>query len=130
MTADASNTSMGVKRWLWWFEWSALCVAGLCSVGAMLMVTRLGCVAPMARKVTPQVEASAEVTAALARVGELEAALAKVEAGDIAVGGKGDSVTAWILALGAVINMPLGGLFYQFVLRPMALPRRRRRETS
>ncbi len=60
--------------------------------------------------------------ASVGRIKKLETAVAR-----ITIGGDGDSITTWILAVGLillVLTIPAGGAFYQHVLRP----RRKRRE--
>lgn len=51
----------------------------------------------------------------------------RIEAGEINIGGSGDSVTAWILAGGMALTVlvatPAGGLFYQKILRPQRIKR-------
>ena len=109
-------------------------------MGALLAVLGLivglvmGCAAPGARagtvdhnRVEAQADIRAELTAALAKIGEIETTLTGFQAGDIQIGGEGESITTWLLTVGLILTTPAGGLFYQFILRPAALPRRERK---
>ena len=92
----------------------------------------VGCRAQTEARVTAsmealgQMEVDADISAALARVERLEASVARIEElnAELNIGGEGDSVISWILAVGIIlISVPSGGLFYQLVLRPRRLRR-------
>lgn len=86
-------------------------------VMALLLYLGLSCVTP------EKVSISAEVEAVLIRMGD------KTLSGrDTIVGGGGDSVTTWILALGIVSTIPLSALFYTKVVRAFRITREKKKK--
>ena len=117
-----------------WLRFVSLSIAGL-ALGMLLG----RCIAPNPRTGTVdgnrfrtdvELAPRIDLAAVQAKIEELESEITGFVTGDIAIGGEGDNVTSWILAIGVIICTPAGGLFYQFVLRPMALPNRERKRQS